>query len=67
MINLIKSSYETYSLYHYCLRWTTLECQPYTAPPTKEASREVVHYMGTCITPCQRWRTKTTNFGTILY
>jgi hypothetical protein len=32
----------------------------------KEASREVVHNTGTSITQCQRWRTKTTNFGTML-
>jgi hypothetical protein len=56
----------TYSLHHYCLRWTTLECQPYTAPSTKEASREVVHNTGTCITQCQRWWTKITNSGTML-
>jgi hypothetical protein len=56
----------TYSLHHYCLRWTTLECRPYTAPSTKEVSREVVHDTGTCIMQCQRWQTKTTNSGTIL-
>jgi hypothetical protein len=26
MINPIKLDYEHYSLHHYCLRWTTLEC-----------------------------------------
>jgi hypothetical protein len=56
----------TYSLHHYCLRWMTLECRPYTAPLTKEVSREVVHNTGTCTTQCQRWRTKTTNSGTML-
>jgi hypothetical protein len=56
----------TYSLHHYCLRWTTLECRPYTAPSTKEAFREVVHNTGTNITQYQRWRTKTTNSGTML-
>jgi hypothetical protein len=56
----------TYSLHHYCLRWTTLECRPYTIPSNKEASIEVVHDTGTCITQCQRWRTKTTKSGTML-
>jgi hypothetical protein len=56
-----------YSLHHYSLRWTILECRPYTSPSTKEASIEVVHNTGTCITQCQRWQTKTTNSGTMLW
>jgi hypothetical protein len=56
----------TYSLHHYCLRWTTLECRPYTAPSTKEVFREVVHNTRIGITQCKRWRTKTTNSGTML-
>jgi hypothetical protein len=66
MINTIKSDYEHLLPSPLLPKWTTLECRSYTAPSTKEASREVVHSTGIDITQCQRWRTKTTNSRAML-
>jgi hypothetical protein len=66
MINPIKSDYEHLLPSPLLPKMDDPGMRSYTAPSTKEASREVVHNTGTSITQCQRWWTKTTNSGTML-